>query len=328
MTLFEELHWRGLTYNSTAVSVKDEYDCMKTALQHIETATLTFLRERTANITDYREANELFVHLSGIDTFFRSQDEFLIFSNLLKPRAVVSEETNRRDYGDFQTPAQLSDLICSYLVSEGVSPDIIIEPTFGKGSFIISAVNHFPQVKQIFGIEIHEPYYWQTKFSMLELFINSPTLNKPRIFLYCADIFKFDFEATERSIENHHILVLGNPPWVTNSELSVLNSTNLPTKSNFKSYSGLDAITGKGNFDIGEYIILMMLKSFSKYSGHLAMLAKNSVIKNVVSDLPKTNHQISDMVALKIDAKNFFDASVEASLFVCNFTQSKSSITC
>lgn len=93
--------------------------------------------------------------------------------------------------------------------------------------------------------------------------------------------------------------------------------------------NGLEAITGKGNFDIGEYIILLMLNIFSKYNGHLAMLAKNSVIKNLIYDLPKTNYKINDIVALNIDTKKHFDVSVDASLFKCTFKPTnKVSFTC
>lgn len=301
---------------------------MKTAFQHVNTATISFLREKVGRITDYEEANELLIQLSGIDRFFRNKDEFLTFLDLLKPCSVVCEKIARREYGDFQTPLELSNTICLYLASEDILPNVIIEPTFGKGSFIISALRHFSQTKRIYGVEIYEPYYWQTKFLILELFINTPNLNKPKIFLYCDDIFNFDFSSIEKSIETHSILVLGNPPWVTNSELSTLNSSNLPAKSNFKFYTGFEAITGKGNFDIGEYIILTMFKLFSKRYGHMAMLAKNSVIKNVIYDLPKMNYRIGDMVALKINTKYFFDASVEASLFKCSFKLRSSSPIC
>ena len=99
-------------------------------------------------------------------------------------------------------------------------------------------------------MEIHEPYYWKTKFAILEFFILNPALNKPDTSLYLGNVFKFDFQDTKRSVENCDILILGNPPWVTNSELSSLNSNNLPKKTNFKELNGLDAITGKGNFDI------------------------------------------------------------------------------
>jgi type I restriction-modification system DNA methylase subunit len=181
---------------------------------------LFFLTEKFGKITNYREANEVLLHLSGIDTFFRGQTEFLAFLDVLKPGLMVRDDIDRQEYGDFQTPSILTDIICSYLINEGISPDIIIEPTFGKGSFLISALKYFPKLKKIYGVEIHEPYYWHSKFTILEIFIQNPQLNKPRIFLYHDDAFKFDFKEIERTIEDSNILVLGNPPWVTNSELS------------------------------------------------------------------------------------------------------------
>jgi len=132
----------------------------------------------------------------------------------------------------------------------------------------------------------------------------------------------------EGAIANNNVLVLGNPPWVTNSELGILNSKNLPKKTNIKSLNGLDAITGKGNFDISESIILMMLNSFLKYNGNMAMLAKNSVIKNLIHHLPATSCKINDVIALKINAKEYFNASVEASLFKCSSSSNKHSVTC
>jgi len=261
-------------------------------------------------------------------TFFRNQEDFLTLLEILKPSFMVCERTDRREYGDFQTPYKLTDSICSYLDNEGVSPDVIIEPTFGKGSFLISALKYFPNLKEIYGVEIHESYYWEAKFAILELFIKHPNLNKPRILLYLNDLFKFEFKEIEGAIENYNILVLGNPPWITSSELSILNSKNLPKKTNIKSLNGLDAITGKGNFDISESIILTMLNSFSKYKGNMAMLAKNSVIKNLIYHLPTSSCKINDMIALKIDAKKHFNASVEASLFKCSFGSNKLSPTC
>lgn len=301
---------------------------MKTAIKNIQSSTIDFLIEKISRITDYRKANELLGLVSGIDTFFRTKEEFLTFLELLKPSFMVREEADRREYGDFQTPYRLTDSICSYLDGEGISPDIIIEPTFGKGSFLISALKYFPKLKKIYGVEIYEPYYWDAKFAVLELFIKNPNLNKPKILLHLGDVFKFYFTEIERSIGNYNILVLGNPPWVVSSELGSLNSKNIPKKSNIKSLNGLDAITGKGNFDICEYIIMTMLNSFSKYKGHIAMLAKNSVIKNIVHYLPESKYKINDMVALKIDAKKYFNAAVEASLFKSTLGSNPSTFTC
>jgi type I restriction-modification system DNA methylase subunit len=216
---------------------------MKTAIKYIQPTTIKFLIEKIGKMTDYREANELLNHLTGIDTFFRNQEDFLTLLELLKPNFMIREGVDRREYGDFQTPYKLTDSICSYLDSQGVSPDVIIEPTFGKGSFLISALKYFPKLKKIYGVEIYESYYWAAKFAIVELFIKQPDLNKPRILLYINDIFKFEFMEIEGAIENHNVLVLGNPPWVTNSELGILNSKNLPKKTNIKSLNGLDAIT-------------------------------------------------------------------------------------
>lgn len=290
---------------------------MKKTLLNIKLTTLDSLRSRFRPVQASRDANGLLAQLCGINDFFGREKDFVHFLELLEPRHIISEEMERREFGDFQTPGGLSDLVCGNLLKEGFTPDVVIEPTFGKGSFIISALKTFPKLKEVYGVEIHEPYFWFTKFAILELFIENPHLNRPSIFLSCENIFEFDFSGIEKSVEKKEVLVLGNPPWVTNSELGSLDSSNLPTKSNFKAHNGFDAITGKGNFDIGEYIMLMMLKSFAKNKGYMAMLAKNSVIKNLIYDLPKANYDIADMAALKFDAMAYFNASVEASLFKC-----------
>lgn len=294
---------------------------MQSAIRNIQHSTIDLLTDKISRITDYREANNILYVLCGINSFFRNQEDFSTLLEFLKPSYAVREDADRREYGDFQTPYELSDSICSYLKAEGISPNVIIEPTFGKGSFIISALKHFQRLKQIYGVEIHEPYYWLTKFAILEFSIQNPRSSKPDISLYLDNVFKFSFSEITTFIKDDDILILGNPPWVTNSELSSLNSSNLPGKSNFKELNGFDAITGKGNFDICEYIILMMLNSFSKCNGHLTMLTKNSVIKNLIYDLPSMKYGIGNMAALKIDAKKYFNASVEASLFKCSMDE-------
>jgi hypothetical protein len=301
---------------------------MKKALQNVELSTLNFLKSHLHQIDRFEQADDIINRLTGIRSFFGNEHDFSVFLDLLMPSHIISEAGERREYGDFQTPATLSDVVCSLLIEEHFNPEILIEPTFGKGSFIISSLKTFPQLKKVYGIEIYEPYCWHTKFRILELFIENPGLNKPAISLFCEDIFKFHFDEIGKFPDKDSVLVIGNPPWVTNAELSSLNSSNLPVKSNFKSYNGMEAITGKGNFDIGEYIILMMLNSFAKHRGYMTMLAKNSVIKNLIHDLPKTSYTISDIAALRFDAKRHFNASVEASLFKCRLGEGSQDLTC
>ncbi|MCH8011121.1 MAG: hypothetical protein IIA61_04105 [Candidatus Marinimicrobia bacterium] len=297
---------------------------MRVALRKLGHHTINFLRNIVVEKNGYKSANEVMYEKTGIDTFFRDEADFTLFKSLIITKNVISEDFNRREYGDFQTPFILSNLVC-FLLNKKINPEIIIEPTFGEGTFIISSIRHFNSVKRIYGIEIYEPYYWHTKFSILEYFLDKPNNHKPIISLFLDDIFNFNFGKIEAS---QKLLILGNPPWVTNSELGVLNSNNLPQKSNFKLYNGYEAITGKGNFDISEYIIIMLLRKFSKSNGHLAMLVKNAVIKNLMEYLPKSHFKIDRISALKFDAKKYFNASVKASLFNCQISQSDSSFIC
>ena len=166
---------------------------MKNALHHIKETTLDFLRSRFKRIQGFNDANREMLQLSGINDFFLTEQHFQLFLELLEPRPKVAETTMRREYGDFQTPPNLSKTVCDFLLSSRISPEVLIEPTFGKGSFILSALKTFPTLRQIYGLEIYESYCWHTKFSILELLIDNPNFNRPSIYLYLEDVFKFDF---------------------------------------------------------------------------------------------------------------------------------------
>jgi hypothetical protein len=81
------------------------------------------------------------------------------------------EEPDRAEYGDFQTNLDLANNITLYLSSENVSPEIIIEPTCGKGNFIIASLHNFKNIRNIFGVEIYKPYIWETKFRIVNFFL-------------------------------------------------------------------------------------------------------------------------------------------------------------
>ncbi|MGC1247632.1 MAG: SAM-dependent methyltransferase, partial [Spirulinaceae cyanobacterium] len=118
----------------------------------------------------------------------------------------------------------------------------------------------------------------------------------------------------------------GNPPWVTSSELSVLNSQNLPAKSNFHNRRGIEAITGSGNFDISEWMLLQQVEWLSKREGTIATLCKFSVARKVMLKVrKKLGSRFSTCVYL-IDAKAYFGVSVEACLFV--LSTNKNEVDC
>jgi len=266
----------------------------------------------------FETANTALKSKTGIVDFFNKENDFVHLQQTLKYKQIIMTE-NRVEYGDFQTNKQLAESVCSYLYKNNVSPKILLEPTCGKGSFVLSAIKSFGSLRQIFGIEIQEKYLWQLKFELLEYFLNNPTANKPQINLYHCNIFDFDFKQITKCINTRELLVLGNPPWVTNATLSTINSKNLPAKSNFKQVKGIDAITGKGNFDIGEFISLKILDLFSKENGYFAFLIKNSVIKNIVFEQKKNQYPISNIEKHTINAQKEFGAAVDAALFICKF---------
>ncbi len=134
--------------------------------------------------------------------------------------------------------------------------------------------------------------------------------------VHCEDFFQKDWPGLLNGLREP-ILVIGNPPWVTNSAVSALGGANLPTKSNFHRLSGLDAITGKSNFDISEWMLLHLLECLSGSKAVLAMLCKTVVARKALRHAWSRNLQIAMSAGYSIDAAKHFGASVGACLLVC-----------
>ena len=294
---------------------------------HIPQQVSDYLNDNLKNIASFEAANQKMYADFGIIHFFDNDTDFdLLKANISTPNNTLSE-SNRAEYGDFQTNENLANQVTLQLVAKNISPEIVVEPTCGKGNFIVAALRNFKEIKHIFGVEIYKPYVWATKFSIMHFFLNKPDTHKPDISIAHSDVFDVDFKQIAKQFSSNKILVIGNPPWVTNAQLGSLNSTNLPKKTNFKNHTGLDAMTGKGNFDIAEFITLSMLEAFKNSDGHLMLLIKNSVIKNIVFDQNKNKYPISDIEKHCIDSKKEFNVSVEAALFACKFN-SKPEFAC
>lgn len=276
-----------------------------------------FLNDNLKKITSFEKANHKMYDAFGIIHFFDNDEELQTLKEVLSITNNIVEEPDRAEYGDFQTNSELANKVTLLLSSKNISPKVLIEPTCGKGNFIIASLRNFKNIKNVFGVEIYKPYVWETKFNIVDFFLSNPKANKPEISIVHCNVFDFDFKIIAKEHSTNDILVIGNPPWVTNSKLGSLNSTNLPKKTNFKNHSGLDAMTGKGNFDIAEFITLTMIETFQNMKGNLLLLVKNSVIKNIVFDQNKNRYKISDIEEHCIDSKKEFNVSVEAALFYC-----------
>ena len=294
---------------------------------HIDTIAEEYFRSNSKRLSDYTSINDDIKSICGINSFFINQESANELLSKIQDRLDIVSESDRREYGDFQTNSGLTDAVVDYIGNKRDDYEFVLEPTCGKGNFIISSLKKFTKIKKLVGVEIYQPYVWETKFKVLSLFLSQDFKSVPEIDIIHANAFEFSYDSIAKQTIDFISLIIGNPPWVTNSELSSIDSKNLPKKSNFKNYNGLEAITGKGNFDIGEYISIILIKAFQKHKGNFSFLVKNAVIKNIIFDQKQNNFNIADNAKLNIDAKKEFNVSVNASLFYSKFGE-KSSHVC
>jgi methylase of polypeptide subunit release factors len=225
------------------------------------------------------------------------------------------------EFGDFQTPEPLAEQVARMLLARGLAPASVLEPTVGRGSLLAAALRAFPGCTRAAGFDIHPGHVREARARLRR---EAPSA---RIDLRVADVFGLDLAAEVRSLPAP-VLLIGNPPWVTNAQLGSLRSANLPTKSNFQGRSGLDARTGKSNFDISEWIILRLLQGLEQHDGVLAMLCKTKVARRVLSLCAEQHLAIGKAAQYAVDARRHFGASVEACVLVCERARPAAALRC
>lgn len=280
------------------------------------------------NGLNFNKANAIIKRLCGIVNFFDSEESKNEFINTYETHLNVICE-DKVSYGDWQTPPLLAKRVCESHVRRCGSPDVVIEPTCGLGAFVIAALESFRNLSEIHAVEINREYTTNLKLNILLNALSLPTRIYPDIYIYTCDFFKFDFSnILEKCKQNNwNLAILGNPPWVTNSTQGRNNSNNLPIKRNSFGLKGLDAVTGKSNFDISEYITLELLKLSQINNGGISFLLKNSVIRNILVKQRIENLHIGNIEQRSIDAPSEFNVSVDASCFSARFNCSPS-FTC
>lgn len=285
------------------------------------------LRKAFGRSTSRKRANEVVTSLTGIADFFASAADWQTFREAIAAGAPEFLQEAAQEYGDFQTPLSLARAVCKKLFESGYRPKVLIEPTCGKGNFIIAALETFPSIRKVFGLEVQEGYVMECKSRLLTVLLSRPELRR-EIQIQRGNIFSEPLTPSVLQIGEGEVLILGNPPWVTNTTLSALESKNLPAKSNFKGHSGLDAITGKSNFDIAEFILLQIIRGFTRSQATVAMLCKNTVIRNLVEATKEQALPISNLRAFAFDAAKEFGVACDASLFVADITNELGAKTC
>jgi hypothetical protein len=212
----------------------------------------------------------------------------------------------KRELGDFQTPVALVAEVLQCLGFRGDRWSRVLEPTCGKGNFISGLLDLDCPPQDIQAIEMNLGYVRQAQA------IVPPAAT--RIIIHHARLFDVNLQTLPWSTAGS-LLVVGNPPWVTNAELGSLNSDNLPTKSNFKQLRGLDALTGCANFDLAESIWLKLIRELQAARPTIALLCKTSVARNVLQLAAKDKLPISNASIRLINTQRWFRAAVAACLF-------------
>lgn len=216
-----------------------------------------------------------------------------------------------KEYGDFQTPEKLARDVCALLSKHGIHPAALLEPTCGLGRFLFAGLDRFKEVKKAIAADINAQYIQQAR----------DTLQQGRaadVQFVEADFFVTDWEKVIAELPEP-VLILGNPPWVTNADLSAIGSQNLPTKSNFQNHHGMDAITGKANFDISEWMLIRLMEAMNGRQGTLAMLCKSSVARKTLRHGWKNGIALERSAIYRIDADLHFGAAVDGVLLVTHF---------
>jgi hypothetical protein len=212
--------------------------------------------------------------------------------------------STKKEFGDWQTPIGLAERVVT-LVSElyGV-PECVVEPTCGLGTFLSASGAQWGGRVAYHGYEVNEAYVEQARSKLAGKDVQ----------IFHRDFFAEDWAANIKGLGKPRVLVVGNPPWVTNSELGQLGSTNLPTKSNFQGLRGFDARTGKSNFDIAEWMLLSLIDALPR-DGAMAMLCKTMTARKVLRHLWKSDIARAGARLFRIDAQADFGVAVDACLF-------------
>lgn len=222
------------------------------------------------------------------------------------------------EFGDFQTPSRLAHAVCDLLGRIGCSPASVLEPTCGKGAFLRASLRAFPDVAMVRGFDCNPEYVEASRRAVADC---------PHARVEWGDFFTIEWEDVLSELCDP-LLVIGNPPWVTNAAVGSLGGTNLPEKTNIDRVRGIDALTGRSNFDISEWMLREIMRWLEGRVAVLAVLCKTAVARKVMFFSWSKASQIESAALYRINAFEAFGASVDACLLVVRLEPGSRSTEC
>ncbi|MDQ7783113.1 MAG: N-6 DNA methylase [Desulfomonilaceae bacterium] len=221
----------------------------------------------------------------------------------------TSKTRRQTEYGDFQTPLDFARRVCRSLAEQGLRPNSVLEPTCGRGSFLVAALERFATIRKAVGIEIDPESVRVARAALAGL------RNGRRAEVRQGNFFEQNWTEILEALPEP-LLIIGNPPWVTNSELGTIRSSNLPAKSNFQNHKGLEAVTGKANFDISEWMTIRCLEWMNGRRGVIALLCKAAVARRVLARYWRAGEEPVRADMYLIDSHKIFGAAAAGCVLV------------
>lgn len=215
--------------------------------------------------------------------------------NPLNPKKNKEDKTagslSSSERSDFQTSDELALAVCALLKDLGCRPEVLHEPTCGRGCLIRAAIKTFVTLTDTIGIAIFKPYL-EELCTTVQL-LPEP---KPSVKLTEADIFKLN---------------------LTRIKAQCQGSRNLPGKRNFKKVRGINAVTGRANFDISEAAVYKLLQGLTGLTGEPftpAFLMKDTAIVSLLTELQKRREAAWQQEVEELERSNEGSSTCKASL--------------
>lgn len=100
------------------------------------------------------------------------------------------ERKHRAEFGDWQTPDELAAAAIIKLISLGIVPNVVIEPTCGVGAFVPGRHCGIPECQNHSRVRVNSAYLDKLKERLVS---RSQTAH---VQVYEADFFAHDWEAS------------------------------------------------------------------------------------------------------------------------------------